>query len=93
MTKDMIFHFPDGITCKPDIFNKKNEDGKLKNNFRLLDELVKIKNSNQGLKMKVPFVVWKFVINEKKRILEAVTGADDDDDVLQAMQRMSNMNV
>lgn len=92
LTKDMIFKFPDGITCKTDIFNKKQDDHKLKNNFRLMDQTVKL-NERQTLKMKIPFVVWKFVIDEKKRILEQLIG-DDDDDVIEAISRMSmNMSV
>lgn len=93
LTKDIIFKFPEGITCKPDIFNKKSEDGKLKNNFRLLEELVSIKTGNQSMKMKIPFVVWKFTIDEKQRILEKTDVGDDDEDITSAISRMSNMFV
>jgi hypothetical protein len=88
-TKDMIFHFPDGKSCKTDFYDNRNDQFKLKNYFRLLPISTNV-GSDQIVKQQIPFVCWKFVIDEEKRLLEAAH--DEDEDIGQAIERMTGMN-
>lgn len=90
-TKDIIFRFPDGIKCHTEFYNLKNDRFKLKNYFRLLEKDCDVGLSSK-VEVKIPFIVWKFVVvEENKRLLEPI--AEDEEDIKQAVGRLGTMKI
>jgi hypothetical protein len=90
--KQVNFMFPDGITCSADNFNNQ-KNGKLKNQFRVLDVLVlAAAGGRPAIKETIPFIFWKITIENEARHLERQQSEDSDDDYAKARERMENMS-
>lgn len=90
-TKDIILHFPSGVKCCAEFYNFKSDKLKMKNYFRWLEKKCNV-GLDATLDQNIPFIVWKFVVNEEnKRLLQPIV--EDEEGIKQAVQRMSTMHV
>ena len=94
-SKRVVLKFPDGMTCNKDYFNNPGDSFKLKKHFRILPvTLGKEKSSGNSIESYVAFVYWKVVIDGTEKLLAPdKDGADPEEDLQDAFDRMSKMNV
>jgi hypothetical protein len=87
-TKEVVLRFPDGIRCKMEHFNGKKDGLKLSNNLRILPGEL----GTGGADTTFAYIFWKLPIDEKQRLLQE-EAEDSDDDLDEALLRMSKMSV
>jgi len=93
-SKRVVIEFPDGITCNKDFFNEAGDGLKLKKRFRMLEvELCKDAAGNP-VTTHLTFMYWKVAVDgEEKKLGPDKNKPDDDDDLKNALHRMSKMNM
>jgi hypothetical protein len=93
--KELVFRFPDKMTCTNSHYNKRKSpaDLKLKNNLRMLDVEVDKDADGDPVIHTMTFIFWKVVIEGEVQKLEAAADSESDDDWTEATKRMSHMRL
>jgi hypothetical protein len=92
-TRQVVYKFPEGMTCNTRFFNDKEGELKLANTYRMLRVIIRAKSgTKEEVSQLCQMVRWEMAIDGQTRRL-LTKKSDDEDDILDsAMHRMSLMS-